>query len=283
MKKWLALLVVVFAGLVVLPDSMEACGRRRCRIRACVPGYWQDSCAVVVETPLPLVRTVAINGKSYRIYDSGDPGDYEADVPDLTPPGLAAGTTIPASERFHGTVRALTKTTIAVNAQNKTFDSVTALHDSLPSDEQMASLGISHAPDSKRVKQELFNVTVRAWIYAFKKETNDNDYHVIIGDAPGTPNAHYFNAEVSGIPVPGTDANRNTLWDVRRSFQKNFELGASGPANYFPPAPPVPVRITGSLFWDVEHSPPKPLVGPGKFKPTLAWEIHPISHIEFLE
>jgi hypothetical protein len=52
--------------------------------------------------------------------------------------------------------------------------------------------------------------------------------------------------------------------------------------SYFRPDPPVPIRVTGSLFWDVDHEDP-PYVGPNDFKPKTAWEIHPISDIEFLE
>jgi hypothetical protein len=71
------------------------------------------------------------------------------------------------------------------------------------------------------------------------------------------------------------------LWQVRKTFQQAFDLGASGPESYFRPQPPVPVRVTGSLFWDVDHE--NELVGPADFKPTSAWEIHPISAIDFLE
>jgi hypothetical protein len=42
----------------------------------------------------------------------------------------------------------------------------------------------------------------------------------------------------------------------------------------------VPVRVTGSLFWGPEHQPPH-TVGPKDFAPGTAWEIHPISAIEF--
>jgi hypothetical protein len=156
----------------------------------------------------------------------------------------------------------------------------TSLRATLRSDDEMGGLGIGKGPTVNRVADEKRNVQVNAYIYAFRKE-DDNDYHVILGDPPGTPNPQYLNAEVSGIPITGTDAIRNTLWTVRRAFKQTFQLEDEGPASYFRPDPPVPVRITGSIFWDVEHPPPN-TVGPRDFSPGTAWEIHPISAIEFL-
>ncbi len=90
-----------------------------------------------------------------------------------------------------------------------------------------------------------------------------------------------MNVEVSGIPVGGTNANRTQLIAVRDQFKQAFNLGATGPQGYKRPHVPVPVRITGSLFWDVDH--PPGAVGPGDLKPQTAWEIHPVSAMEFLD
>jgi hypothetical protein len=89
-----------------------------------------------------------------------------------------------------------------------------------------------------------------------------------------------LNVEVSGIPVGGTNANRKRLIEVRDQFQQAFSLGATGPKGYKRPHEPIPVRITGSLFWDVDHAPGA--VGPDDLKPGTSWEIHPVSAIEFL-
>jgi len=172
------------------------------------------------------------------------------------------------------------KTTIFLGPVEE-FDTVGALIDSLPSNSKMKAKDISHAPASARVDEEKRNIRVKAFIYAFKKEA-DNDYHVIIGDAPGTPNLRYFNVEVSGIPIAGTDENRDQLKAVRNTFKEAFNLGASGPGSYHKPNPPVPVRVTGSLFWDVDHQNP-PLVGPASHKPKTPFELHPLSAIEFPE
>jgi hypothetical protein len=124
-------------------------------------------------------------------------------------------------------------------------------------------------------------VTVLASIYAFRKES-DNDYHVILGDSPTASHPRYLNAEVSGIPVEGSDDNRNALWAVRNAFKAAFHLDSEELDSYWEPNEPVPVRVTGPIFWDSEHEPPH-TVGPKKFSPRTAWEIHPISRIEFLD
>jgi hypothetical protein len=237
----------------------------------------------VPSSQLPPVRTVTIKGKQYSIVPHPDRGSFEdeQDASARTLPPGAAGSDIPASERFMGTARRIAKTNIFnSNGEVKSFGSISALVAWLPKSQVMLDKHLPHMPTTDRVAEEMHNVTVQAHIYAFKKES-DNDYHVILGDPPGTANPHYFNAEVSGIPIAGTDANRATLWQVRKAFQQSFELGTSGPASYFRVHPPAPVRVTGSIFWDVDHE--HELVGPADFKPTSAWEIHPISALEFLE
>jgi hypothetical protein len=227
-------------------------------------------------------RVVTIQGKRYRIVPHPDRGDYREDVEDKTAAALpfAKAANIPPEDRFSGTSRRVAKTTV-FTGEAEDFKTVAALLDSLPSNEEMRDKKISSAPTSKRVEEERKNVRVRGYVYAFKKE-RDKDYHVIIGDAPGAANPRYMNVEVSGIPIAGTDENRAKLWAVRKAFQAAFGLGAAGPDSYFRPDPPVPVRVTGSLFWDVDHEEP-PFVGPQSYKPKTAWEIHPVSGIEFLK
>ena len=54
--------------------------------------------------------------------------------------------------------------------------------DSLPSDQFMRSYNppITEDADSDRVQEEKRNVSVTAFLYATKKEA-DNDYHMILG------------------------------------------------------------------------------------------------------
>jgi hypothetical protein len=243
---------------------------------------WSPAVASLPAAAQPAPGRVTIKGKTYRIIPHPDKGNYPEDERDLAaetlPPG-AAGSNIPPADRFKGTARRLPKTTV-FKGPVESFDTVAALLDSLPPNDEMLGMMIAHTPTTNRVKKEQRNVRVKGYIYAFKKEA-DNDYHVVIGDAPGGASPRYMNAEVSGIPIAGTDENRATLWEVRNAFKSTFNLGNTGPVSYFRPDPPIPVRLTGSIFWDVDHEHP-PYVGPNDFKPKTAWEIHPISKIEFL-
>jgi hypothetical protein len=133
-----------------------------------------------------------------------------------------------------------------------------------------------------RVKEEKRNVTVPVWLYAIKKEANDNDYHLITGSNPDVGPIRYMNMEITGLPLGGP--NRAKL-RVPREALKQFlrehhdRVTTSG---YFRFEDPVPVRITGSLFYDIDHKPG--VVGSFKDPPRVpktAWEVHPISKIDF--
>jgi hypothetical protein len=302
MRKVYVLLALALAAVAAVPTPGEACGRRARFVRcqpahpAPAPGYPVVAypapyCQpVVLPTPGPApvaaapspVRAVTIKGKHYRLTLKPERPDYEEDTLDVAAEGAVptgAGANIPNKHRFRGIARRAAKTTI-FSGPPKEYETVGALLDELiPTNQAMKELHIPKTPDSKRVDQEKRNVTVQAYIYAFKKEA-DNDYHVILGDAPGTPDPRYMNAEVSGIPVGGTDENRAKLWAVRKEFEGRFELDGGSQGGYFRPEPPVPVRITGSLFWDVDHQNP-PYVGPSGFKPKTPWEIHPIAEFGF--
>jgi len=278
----IGLLVVVLA-LAAVPDSSQAIGRRRV-VCPPAPCCLPCPCPVAPVTPeaavTPPTRTVTIAGKSYRLTRTGETGDYtETDIAPI-PPTPLGGATIPPSDVFRGKSRAKAKTTVLQDAPPITATSVSDLIDNkLTPTAVMKPLAIDQ--DRDRVDQERFTVTVTAYIYGFKKES-DNDYHVIIGDAPGTPNRQFLNVEISGIPNTGTAENRHALEDVRNQFRTAFGLGTGWNGGYERlDDNPVPVRITGSAFWDIEHEPPA-TVGPNWAKAKTAWEIHPISAIEFL-
>jgi hypothetical protein len=226
---------------------------------------------------------VTIRGRTHYILPTGEA--VETEVEELLPPSPAFARPPGISDKdiFKGKARKIAKVTV-FGGRTREFDSVHELRAFLAGrgdDDEMAELGIGRGVDVDRVRQEKLNVSVRAVIYTFKKES-DNDYHVIIGDPPGTPGRKFLNVEVSGIPDIGTDGNRDRLVRVRKAFKEAFQLGDDGPGRYNPLHPPVPVRITGSLFWDVEHPPPH-TVGPNFAAPKSAWEIHPISDIEFID
>jgi hypothetical protein len=289
MRKWTVSIIVAAAaaGFAALPAASEACCRRRCRPAPCpAPCPWTPCPPVVLgpawapAPPLGYVpaRTVSIKGKTYQILATTDQGANEVEELEKNRSALAAGADVPPEDVFAGTARRLAKTTI-FTGDPKAFASVGDLRDWLPDNDHMVGLQIGKGPDVKRVDEEKSNVTVDGFIYAFRKES-DNDYHVIVGDAPDAANPRYLNVEVSGIPAAGTDANRDQLKAVRKAFQQAFNLESEGPDSYFRPQPPVPVKITGSLFWDPEHEPPH-TVGPQDFQPKTAWEVHPVSQIEF--
>jgi hypothetical protein len=279
MRKWVLLLsavIGVVAGLTAGSDDAAACGRRRCRSACYDP---RPFCVPVAPQPAPS-RAVTIKGRTYFIHPVGEQEESPEEALRGKRSVFARSSGIPDADIFDGQVRKIAKVTIFDGPPTRTFDSVSELRAFLPDDQDMKALGIGRGPDVDRVKQEQVKVTVKACIYTFLKE-GDNDYHVIIGDPPGTPNRKYMNVEVSGIPDIGTDENRNRLWKVRRAFKQEFQLQDEGPDRYHPLSEPVPVKITGSLFWDVEHYPKT--VGPKFASPGTAWEIHPVSDIEFLD
>jgi hypothetical protein len=275
MKKWVLLISLALAGLAIIPDAGEACFRRRRHPAPCRPVV---VCPTYLPVPVrPAIPAVTIKGKTYRLLDTADQGQFAEQPRPAT--ATAAGTA--DEDTFTGTDRLLPKTTI-VDANVETFATVSALVKDLLTkfpDKDMAAMGIDRTTDT-RVDAEKRNVRVTGFIHAFKKE-GDNDYHVILGDGPLALDPVYLNVEVSGIPVGGTNANRKILIAVREEFKQAFNLGSTGPIGYKKPHDPIPVRITGSLFWDVDHKPG--VVGPGDLKPKTSWEIHPVSAIEFLE
>ena len=130
-------------------------------------------------------------------------------------PGLAA----PSQDNFRGTDRAGAKTSL-VGGESESFAGVDALTSSglLVADDQM----VNHDPaitrqTDERVDEEDHNVVVTAFLYASKKE-GDNDFHCIIGAAPDqTP--VFLNVEVSGLPQ---GQFRQQLKDVRDAFKTFF-------------------------------------------------------------
>lgn len=283
MKKWLLIVSLMAAGLVGVPGETEACWRcwrnrfARPPVTPCPPVYYTRTVIVppIFEQPTPAQWETTIRNKRYVFVESGDAGDHKPETlaPELTKEGAKKSKD---PNVFLGHARFVAKTTIAV-APTEDFASVNALLNSLPPDSFMQGLNIG--PNTPRVQQEQRNVSVTCFIYTFKKE-KDNDYHVIIGDAPGTPNLRFFNVEVSGIPPGGTLATKMRLTEVRDTFKTAFSLKEHGPGSYPKSLVPVPVRLGGSLFFDSEHEAPH-FVGPKSHKPKTAWEIHPVTSIDF--
>src|SRR5947207_4110830 len=98
----------------------------------------------------------------------------------------AAGVAAPSPDNFHGTDRKAAKISVS-SGPTDTFPDVGALLDSslLVKDTKMRSHNppISKASSSDRVSEEQHNVTVTGFLYASKKEP-DNDFHCILGTDP---------------------------------------------------------------------------------------------------
>ncbi len=222
--------------------------------------------------PAPPATVVIHSAKTGRTYTAVQLAEPEVAQEPIAPAleGLAA----PSSDNFLGKDRAGAKTSI-VDGDPQTFADVGALASSglLVADDQMLNHDPALTRDSdERVAEEGHNVVVTGFLYASKRES-DNDFHCIIGAAPDQDPV-FLNVEVSGLP---DGPSRQQLQDVRDAFKAFFadHLPGSGYTKF---DPPIPVRITGSLFYDIDHKPGE--VGPAAFKPTTAWEIHPVSAIE---
>lgn len=184
----------------------------------------------------------------------------------------------PSKDNFMGTDRKAAKTSISDGPLTDRADVADLLAHLPATDAQMLNHNppISKSADSDRVSEEQHNVRVQVgFIYAVAKEA-DNDYHVMLGTAPGGA-TQFINVEVSGLPKTGSF--RGPLKDVRDKFQNFFGDAIAGGGYHKFLDSPIPVRITGSLFYDIDH--PPGAVGPTGMKPETAWEIHPVTDIEF--
>lgn len=241
-----------------------------------------------VHTTIPFKPTPA--GPEYTIVRTTEVDAYERAAAPLqrllagkTPPPrsalVAALRAAPsAGDNFAGTARKAAKLSIA-NAPTERFPDLKALIDSLEPEAHMVQHKprITTAATSKRVKEEMRNVGVKAFLYAASREA-DNDFHLIVGRDPAAAPETYMTMEVSGLP-PANSPSFAHLKDARDAFQQFFgqKLPALGYDFY---QPPIPIAIEGSLFFDMTHSSgARP--GPPSLKsrmPTI-WEVHPLTAI----
>jgi hypothetical protein len=184
------------------------------------------------------------------------------------------------SEFYRGTDRKAAKLSIADGAAQG-FDDVRDLIATLPSKTAM----VNHTPritteaNAGRVDEENRNVQVRCWLYAASRES-DNDYHLILGRAPGLVPETYMTMELAGLPP--TDAGSfPQLFAARKTLNDFF--GSNVPeTSYSFFDPPIPVTVEGSLFFDITHARGTP-PGPVSLRSNMPviWEVHPITKIEF--
>ena len=208
-----------------------------------------------------------------RVTQTSQVDEVEGAEPAATPLKAAAPT---SADIFAGNDRRDPKTSVATGGL-KSFSTIAALRSSFPTDTFMKGLGITRAPDSERVTEEQYNVSVDGYIYATSKES-DNDFHLIVGDKDCASGDCLINVEVSGLPQDPASPSYPTLSSVRTKFLAFFN-NQQPSKGYKKFDPPIAVALTGSVFFDVDH--PAGAVGPAGLKPSSAWEIHPLTDITF--
>lgn len=186
------------------------------------------------------------------------------------------------SEKFRGTARKAAKLSLAA-APLETFGDLPALIASLAPENAMKNHvpPITTTANSNRVAEEKRNVRLKVFLYAASKE-DDNDYHLILGRAPGSTPAVYLTMELSGLPANNSAAFAK-LKAARDAFKAFFTNASSLPGtSYDFYTPPIPVEVEGSLFFDINHvTGGRP--GPASLRPKMpvVWEVHPLSKIVF--
>jgi hypothetical protein len=239
--------------------------------------FFTDGCYHAVKVAPTVAGPTAppIQSPSGKTYARTHIGPADNDEPVNIPPVPPGGA--PNMDTFHGSARKAAKLSIA-SGTPKSFSDIAVLLKSLVPDAKMRAMKISKGPDSGRLPQEQTVVTVTAFLYAASRES-DNDFHCIVGRDP-SKSASYMNVEVSALPPSSSQffaALRTARNQCKTFFTSNNDgLPATGYAIY---DPPISITVTGSLFFDVDHVPPA--VGPKDMKPKTAWEIHPVSDIQF--
>ena len=200
MKKLVLMFALAAIGIALVPESGTAqLFRRRHQPRYCPPVACVPCPPAVVTPPGP---PFTIKGKTYQLRDTFDQGTFKGKGRHTANSARSRGV---GNDTFDGADRKAPKTTIVADIQVEEFATVAALIATLPTDEDMKNLSGITRDTMTRVDAEKRNVRVTGFIYAFKKE-DDNDYHVILGDPLGTDPPVYLNVEVpasrSAAPRP---------------------------------------------------------------------------------
>lgn len=238
----------------------------------------------IIGITTPIGPLSAGKATHYRLIHTLELDEYEKGAMSLSLAAKAAAAAVPKGDSFKGTSRKAAKLSIA-KAKIEKFADLQDLIDSLAPHEDMVDHDPPIGKDAKsdRVQEEKRNISVKAFIYAASRE-DDNDFHLIIGRDPELTPEVYMTMELSGLPPASQDSHKK-LKAARDAFKKfwndNFD-GALPGMTYDFPDPPVPVRIDGSLFFDITHAKgtrpgPKSL----KSRMPVIWEVHPISKMVF--
>ena len=183
-------------------------------------------------------------------------------------------------ETFSGVVRGDVKTTPA-EAKTEFYDHVFEVLETLPNDNKMyRRVGDYSPPD----ETENRNVFIREALVFYIKKEADGDFHLIIGDTLNGEQINMMTAEISGLPSDTTTTAYEMLKRARRQLYERYPDFFEGPKirKYVRPTKNFPeVEIRGSLFFDTRHA--AGTVGTGTLKPETAWEIHPVTYLNFSE
>jgi len=239
-----------------------------------------DASTVLFEVPL---TSPTAKGSTYRIIVTNEMDEYDAPVAPADLLGTSAAALAARAgggDDFQGTARKAAKISIA-DAPTEVFNDLQNLIATLPAIKTMANHKppITTGANSNRVAEEKRNIRIRVWLYAASRE-NDNDFHLILGRAPGLTPKIYMTMELSGLP-PASSPHFAKLKAARDAYKKFFKNNLPG-TSYQHYVPPIPVEIEGSLFFDINHATgSRP--GPQKLRPNMptVWEVHPISKIKF--
>jgi hypothetical protein len=227
-----------------------------------------------------LFRFVALFLLLYGCSDA--PGHESTDAKSQVNAFHAPGPTpVDSSELFLGKVRAQAKTSF-LNTLPDTFSSVKALRKYLEADKYMHERTDAKFQDSPRCAEEEKNVVLTdLYIFGVKRE-DDNDFHLILCSSKKVDKDNvFFSAEISGLPDPSSPYYA-TLASVREKFKAYFGDAAKKETVFVASAkkPPIHLRsVTGSLFFDNHHYNGHSSVQ--GFQSCSAWEIHPVTAIEF--
>jgi hypothetical protein len=175
-------------------------------------------------------------------------------------------------------IRGPVKTSVA-EASMESFPNLLEFMATLPTPYYMRNQSalVENKRSTTRVEEEQRNVTIETCYIHFMIREKDNDYHLIVGDNADREKSKFFNVEVSGLPASSSSPGYTQLANARKAFQNRF--GTYCKSYYDREMKPVKVRISGSLFYDIGHG--DSVIGPKGYRPTSAWEIHPVTALEF--
>lgn len=189
-------------------------------------------------------------------------------------------------DTFTGERREIAKTNIAGGKTTKT--TIPLLYRWFPDEETMRiDYEVSHSSPRSSIENQ--NVTVVCWLYTYSYQ-DDGDFHLIIGSSPNRNNAWFFSAEVSGLP---RSSSRNYKYHDRLEKARDQFLEviddcpSCSPGRYVQSFfdKPLKVEVTGSLYWDTEHTGGRCCSGTTRqkdkfvYKSETPWEIHPVTDI----